>query len=97
MNNVWHDPSSFASYEYYAAHHFQFGKQIYQNVGPYGYVHYGWMYGGVPARSEDRVEKPIPARALAAGALGQPPLASSRPERLVVGQLLALPAVRAAL
>ena len=45
-NNPWHDPSSFASYEYYAAHHFQFGKEIYQNVGPYGYVHYGWIYGG---------------------------------------------------
>src|ERR1039457_957808 len=38
-NNPWHDPSSFASYEYYAAHHFQFGTEIYQNVGPYGYVH----------------------------------------------------------
>ena len=44
--NTNHDLSSQASFEYYAAHHFQFGQQVYQNVGPYGYVHYGSIYAG---------------------------------------------------
>jgi hypothetical protein len=46
VNNVWHDTSSFASYEYYAARHFQFGQQVFQNIGPYGYVHYAYLYAG---------------------------------------------------
>src|SRR5436190_2109105 len=41
-----HDRSSHASFDYFAAHHFQFGQQIYQNVGPYGYVHYAATYSG---------------------------------------------------
>ena len=42
-----HDNSSHATFDYYAAHHFQFGKQVYQNVGPYGYVHYAATYSGL--------------------------------------------------
>jgi hypothetical protein len=42
-----HDMASEASFEYYAAKHFQFGQQVYQNVGPYGYVHYGYTYTGI--------------------------------------------------
>jgi hypothetical protein len=41
-----HDFSSHAAFEYYAAHHFQFGTQVYQNVGPYGFVHYASTYSG---------------------------------------------------
>jgi hypothetical protein len=41
-----HDLGSQATYEYYAAHDFQFGTQVYQNVGPYGFVHYGDTYSG---------------------------------------------------
>jgi hypothetical protein len=44
--NATHDLGSHAAFEYYAAHHFQFGKQVYQNVGPYGYVHYAYTYAG---------------------------------------------------
>jgi tetratricopeptide (TPR) repeat protein len=44
--NATHDLSSHATFEYYAAHHFQFGKQVYQNVGPYGYVNYAYNYAG---------------------------------------------------
>lgn len=35
-----HDLSSHATFEFYAAQGFQFGIQVVQNVGPYGYVHY---------------------------------------------------------
>ena len=41
-----HDFSSHAAAEYYAAHHFQFGTQVYQNIGPYGFVHYASTYSG---------------------------------------------------
>ncbi len=41
-----HDLSSHATFEYYAANKFQFGTQVYQNVGPYGYVHYAYSYIG---------------------------------------------------
>ena len=44
--NATHDLGSHAAFEYYAAHQFQFGKQVYQNVGPYGYVHYAYTYAG---------------------------------------------------
>ena len=44
--NPLHDASSHATFEYYAAHHFQFGKQVFQNVGPYGYIHYSYFYSG---------------------------------------------------
>ena len=44
--NPAHDASSHATFEYYAAHHFQFGKQVFQNVGPYGYIHYSYFYSG---------------------------------------------------
>ena len=44
--HVSHDLGSHAAYEYYAAHGFQFGAQVYQNVGPYGFVHYGDTYCG---------------------------------------------------
>ncbi|PWU07937.1 MAG: hypothetical protein C5B50_30520 [Verrucomicrobia bacterium] len=46
-----HDLSSHATFEYYAAKHFQFGKEVFQNVGPYGYVHYADGYAGfIPIR-----------------------------------------------
>ena len=41
-----HDLSSHATFEYYAANHFQFGKQVCLNVGPYGYAHYAYAYIG---------------------------------------------------
>lgn len=41
-----HDLSSHASFEYYAAKRAQFGTEICQNVGPYGYVHYAYSYIG---------------------------------------------------
>lgn len=41
-----HDHSSHATFEYYAARHFQFGTQVYQNIGPYGYVQYVSTYSG---------------------------------------------------
>ena len=41
-----HDLGSQATYEYLAAHDFQFGVQVYQNVGPYGFLHYGDTYSG---------------------------------------------------
>ena len=40
------DISFYTTCEYYAAHHFQFGKEVLQNIGPYGYIHYGYVYGG---------------------------------------------------
>ena len=49
--NPLSDSSSHATFEYYAAHHFQFGKQVFQNVGPYGYIHYSYFYSGyLPVR-----------------------------------------------
>ena len=44
--DVSHDLSSHATFEYYAANHFQFGKQVCLNVGPYGYTYYGLVYNG---------------------------------------------------
>ena len=44
--NTTHDSSSSASFEYYAAKKVQFGTEIYQNVGPYGYVLYSNEYNG---------------------------------------------------
>jgi hypothetical protein len=45
--NVLHDLSLQGTYEYYAAKDFQFGAQVYQNVGPYGYAHYAYSYVGI--------------------------------------------------
>ncbi|PWU13044.1 MAG: hypothetical protein C5B50_20195, partial [Verrucomicrobia bacterium] len=45
--NASHDLSSHATFEYYSAHHLQYGKDIYQNVGPYGYIHYAETYSGL--------------------------------------------------
>ena len=44
--NETHDLSSHAAFEYYAARHFQFGQQVYQSVGPFGYVNYAYSYAG---------------------------------------------------
>jgi hypothetical protein len=44
--NTAQDSSFYVTCEYYAAHHFQFGKEVLQNIGPYGYIHYGYVYGG---------------------------------------------------
>src|ERR1017187_335494 len=44
--NSGHDVSCYATFEYYVAHHFQFGKEVFQSIGPYGYLHYGYVYAG---------------------------------------------------
>ena len=44
--NTTHDSSSSASFEYYAAKKVQFGTELYQNVGPFGYAHYSGEYAG---------------------------------------------------
>ena len=41
-----HDHSSHATFEFYAAHGFQFGRDVVQNIGPLGYAHYGQTYAG---------------------------------------------------
>jgi hypothetical protein len=49
--NPANDVSCYATFEYHAAHHLQFGKEVFQNGGPYGYVHYGYVYAGyLPVR-----------------------------------------------
>ncbi len=40
------DPSIFSAYAYYTAHGFQFGPEIVAMAGPYGFVMYGYFYGG---------------------------------------------------
>ena len=40
------DSSIHASYAYLTAHGFQFGPQVNTTVGPYGFVMFGWDYGG---------------------------------------------------
>ncbi len=35
------DSSNYASYTYFAAHHFQYGPEVVPMTGPYGYVMYG--------------------------------------------------------
>ncbi len=44
--NVAHDSSSSATFAYYAAKNVQFGTELYQNIGPFGYVHYSYDYVG---------------------------------------------------
>ena len=44
--DVDHDLSSSASLEYFATHGVQFGTDLVQNVGPLGWVHYGYAYAG---------------------------------------------------
>jgi len=44
--DVYHDLSSSASLEYFATHGVQFGTELVQNVGPLGWVHYGYGYAG---------------------------------------------------
>ncbi len=41
------DSSNYASYTYFAAHHFQYGPQVVPMSGPYGYVMYGSVYNGL--------------------------------------------------
>src|SRR5687768_10104549 len=45
--DVGHDSSSHATFEYYAAHGFQFGRDVYQNTGPLGYAHYAYTHVGL--------------------------------------------------
>lgn len=44
--NTVHDSSSCATFEYYAAKKIQFGTEMYQNIGPLGYIHYSFEYIG---------------------------------------------------
>ena len=41
------DSSNYASYTYFAAHHFQYGPEVVPMSGPYGYVMYGSVYNGL--------------------------------------------------
>lgn len=41
-----HDRGSHASFEYYFSRGFQFGVDVFQNVGPYGFVHHADSYSG---------------------------------------------------
>jgi hypothetical protein len=41
------DSSNYASYTYFAAHHFQYGPEVVPMSGPYGYVLYGSVYNGL--------------------------------------------------
>ncbi len=41
------DSSNYASYTYFAAHHFQYGPEVVPMTGPYGYVMYGSVYNGL--------------------------------------------------
>ena len=43
---VNHFFSSVHMFEYAFNHGFQFGKDIIDNVGPYGYLHYPYIYAG---------------------------------------------------
>jgi hypothetical protein len=42
-----HDPGSILAFEYFAAHKFQFGTQVIQNIGPYGYFGFPQFYAGI--------------------------------------------------
>jgi hypothetical protein len=66
--DVDHDLSSSASFEYFAAHHFQFGEDVLQNVGPLGWVHYSAVYAGY-LHDQRLVLKAVMRLALAALAL----------------------------
>jgi hypothetical protein len=46
VNNT-HDPGSHMAFEFYAKHHYQFGVDVVQNVGPYGYLSYPYDYSGI--------------------------------------------------
>jgi hypothetical protein len=47
-----HDMSSHATFEYYWKHHFRYGKQVFQNTGPYGFIHYSSTYVGLATREK---------------------------------------------
>lgn len=40
------DHSNYASFAYFTAHGFQYGADVMHVGGPYGFVHYGFIYGG---------------------------------------------------
>jgi hypothetical protein len=40
------DISNYASYAHFTVHHFQYGADVVAMVGPYGFVSYGFLYGG---------------------------------------------------
>jgi hypothetical protein len=40
------DVSNYASFSYFTAHEFQFGREVMHVGGPYGFIHYGFVYGG---------------------------------------------------
>jgi hypothetical protein len=40
------DTSNYASFAYFTASGFQFGSDVLHVGGPYGFVHYGFVYGG---------------------------------------------------
>src|SRR5437868_1547586 len=40
------DDSNYATFAYFTSHHFQFGKEALHLGGPYGFIHYGFVYGG---------------------------------------------------
>lgn len=42
-----HDLGSQASFDYFAEEDFQYGKEVINNIGPYGYLHYSAMYSGI--------------------------------------------------
>lgn len=46
VNNT-HDPGSHMAFEFYAKHNYQFGVDVIQNVGPYGYLSYPYDYSGI--------------------------------------------------
>ncbi len=46
VNNT-HDPGSHMAFEFYAKHKYQFGVDVVQNVGPYGYLSYPYDYSGI--------------------------------------------------
>ncbi len=45
--NLTHDPGSHMSFEFYARAKYQFGLDVIQNVGPYGYLQYPYDYSGI--------------------------------------------------
>jgi hypothetical protein len=47
-----HDPSSHATFEFYAAKRYQFGTQVVQNVGPYGYAIYSLTFADMSHTSK---------------------------------------------
>ena len=40
------DSSNYGSYSYFTAKDFQYGPEVVPMAGPYGFVHYGFTYGG---------------------------------------------------